>query len=156
MNGHLSGLTYDHGIWAVPLGVLLALPHAADAGLCLVGAQGLPLTLQTVLVLQVVLHVWLEENRQHLSRHFKRQARTVQRPAEFISKHGCKNSFCVCFSSKFGLIKRETWNLAWDSFTVSSPINKLEQNSKPLTTASLHWSHDQVSWSIIVLSCCIA
>lgn len=57
LNGLLNGLTYDHGIRAVPLGVLLSLPHAAGAGLCLVGAQGLPLALQTVLVLQVVLHV---------------------------------------------------------------------------------------------------
>lgn len=54
---NLNGLTCDHGVRAVPLGVLLALAHAAGAGLCLVGAQRLPLTLQTVLVLQVVLHV---------------------------------------------------------------------------------------------------
>lgn len=54
-------LTYNNGIGAVPLGVLLALPHAAGAGLCLVGAQSFPLALQTVLVLQVVLHVRLEE-----------------------------------------------------------------------------------------------
>lgn len=51
MNGHLNELTYDHGVRAVPLGVLITLPHTAGAGLCLVGAQGLPLTLQTVLVL---------------------------------------------------------------------------------------------------------
>lgn len=78
LNGHLNGLTYDHGVWAVPLGVLLALPHAAGAGLCLVGAQGLPLTLQTVLVLQVVLHVRLEDNTDHLSSHFKGRAKTMQ------------------------------------------------------------------------------
>lgn len=57
-------LTGDHGVRAVPLGVVLALSHAAGAGLSLVGTQGLPLPLQTVLVLQVVLHVRLEGNRQ--------------------------------------------------------------------------------------------
>lgn len=33
-----NGLTCNHAIRAVPLGVLLALTHAAGAGLCLVGA----------------------------------------------------------------------------------------------------------------------
>lgn len=88
-NRHLNGLTYDHSVRAVSLGVLLALAHTAGAGLCLVGAQRLPLTLQTVLVLQVVLHVWLEENRHHLSHHFRRQARNMQKETEFISRHGC-------------------------------------------------------------------
>lgn len=115
-HGNLSGLTYDHGVWAVPLGVLLAPSHTAGAGFCLVGAQGLPLTLQTVLVLQVVLHVRLEENRHHLSSNFKQQARTIQKSAEFISKYGCKKTFCVC---KFEVIKQETnhhhW-LSWDRF----------------------------------------
>lgn len=92
---NLNGLTCDHGVRAVPLGVLLALAHAAGAGLCLVGAQRLPLTLQTVLVLQVVLHVWLEENRHHLSHHFKRQARTVQ---EFSSRYGCNKEIWFVFA----------------------------------------------------------
>ena len=56
-------LTHDHSVRAVPLVVLLALPHITGAGLGLVAAQCLPLPLQTVLVLQVVLHVRLEDKR---------------------------------------------------------------------------------------------
>lgn len=55
----LPGLTCHHGVRAVPLGILLSPSHTAGAGLGLIGAQGLPLALQTVLVLQVVLHVRL-------------------------------------------------------------------------------------------------
>lgn len=57
--GRTDALTGHHGVRAVPLGVVLALTHATAAGLSLVGTQGLPLPLQTVLVPQVVLHVRL-------------------------------------------------------------------------------------------------
>lgn len=82
-----NGLTNNHSVWAVPLWVLLTPSHTAGTGLCLVRAQGLPLTLQTVLVLQVVLHVWLQENRHHFSHRFKQHTRASQKSAE--SKYGC-------------------------------------------------------------------
>lgn len=77
----LSKLTNDHGISSVPLGVLFALANAAGAGLGLVGAQRLPLALQTVLVLQVVLHVRLQGERRD---HFKQEARAKRKNNHFL------------------------------------------------------------------------
>lgn len=77
----LSKLTNNHSISSVPLGVLFALANAAGAGLGLVGAQRLPLALQTVLVLQVVLHVRLQGEWRD---HFKQAARAKRKNNHFL------------------------------------------------------------------------
>lgn len=49
---------------AVLLGVAVLHADGAGVGFCLIGAQRLPLLLQAVLVLQVILHVRLEEKKE--------------------------------------------------------------------------------------------
>lgn len=58
-----ASLTGQDGSRAVLLGVAVLQADGASAGLCLVGTQPLPLLLQPVLVLQVILHVGLGEER---------------------------------------------------------------------------------------------
>lgn len=57
-------LTCHNSSGAVLLGVAIFHADGAGVGFCLIGTQRLPLLLQAVLVLQVILHVGLEEKRE--------------------------------------------------------------------------------------------
>lgn len=57
-------LTRHNSSGTVLLGVAVLHADGAGVGLCLIGTQRLPLLLQAVLVLQVILHVGLGEERE--------------------------------------------------------------------------------------------
>lgn len=60
-----EALTHKDAVWAVALDILFLLTHRTCCWLSLVTTESLPLLIQTILILQVILHIRLHMGERH-------------------------------------------------------------------------------------------